>query len=276
MFRRILILCCVIALPAQANDQGLITAVGMGFADGSKMPSPQARLMSKRAATVDAQRALVSTLEGVRITAGTTVKNMMVENDQIGARVQGLLRGAFEVDANTTQEDGSWVAEVTMGVCMTGGPSQCKSKPTLTAAIQPALPKPEPEEVFQPAPAELEAAPAPAAVSDGGVSGLIVDVSGTSFAPQLDVRIRTDEGKELYGPGHVDTGTDWLHWSNSLDNAQSMTDVVGSSPMVVTVETLGRDSELIVSQENAVSIFKNNLESGDFLKQGKVVFIVGG
>lgn len=279
-------LCFVfVTLPLQASDLGLIKATGSGFADGSRMPGPQARLMAKRAATVDAQRQLVSTLKGVRVTAGTTVENMMVTSDQVGTRVQGMLQGAFEVDSNTTQEEGSWVSEVTLAVCMDKSPLACREKPTLASAVQPALPKPPPEVVFQPTTQEIEAAPEPVvptinetapAPANTPVTGLIVDVSGQDFSPLLDVRIRTDAGKELYGPGHVDEGTDWLHWAASMLDAEEMTDVVGESPMVVSVESLGRDSELIVSKDSAVSIFKSNLDNGDFLKQGKVIFIVGG
>jgi hypothetical protein len=105
-------------------------------------------------------------------------------------------------------------------------------------------------------------------------TGLIVDASAQNFSPMLDVRMRTQDGKELYGPGHVKAGTDWLHWARSVASARDLTDIVGASPLVVTVDSLGQSGELVVGQDSAIQVFQKNLKGGDFLKQGKVIFVV--
>jgi hypothetical protein len=103
---------------------------------------------------------------------------------------------------------------------------------------------------------------------------MIVDATSQEFSPMLDVRVRTKDGKELYGPGHVKTGSDWLHWAKSVESARELTDIVGSAPLVVAVESLGQSSELVVSQDSAIDIFQKNVKGGDFLNQGKVIFVV--
>jgi hypothetical protein len=92
----------------------------------------------------------------------------------------------------------------------------------------------------------------------------------------LDVRLKTAAGKELYGPGHVPMGSDWLHWAATLDSAQSMADVVGENSLIVTPTGLGEASELVISDQDAISIFTSNTLSGDYLAGGKVIIVVSG
>ncbi|MDP7577462.1 MAG: hypothetical protein QGH99_10895, partial [Pseudomonadales bacterium] len=91
----------------------------------------------------------------------------------------------------------------------------------------------------------------------------------------LDVRVKTSAGKELYGPGHFDPkqGGDWLHWARNLESAKSMQEVIGTSPLLVTATDV-TESDIIVSDEHAVDIFKANAQNGNFLNQGRVIFVV--
>ena len=98
---------------------GLVEAVGFGTVDTAKTANrTQARLMAKRAAIVDAQRNLLEMIDGVRITSGTTVKDAQLESDIIGNRIKGLLKGAFILKQELTEEDDTYLYEVTMGVCL--------------------------------------------------------------------------------------------------------------------------------------------------------------
>ena len=92
----------------------------------------------------------------------------------------------------------------------------------------------------------------------------------------LDVRIQTQQGKELYGPGHVVQGTNWLNWAGSTLGATAMEAVIGDNPILVNVTRLGEQSQLIVTDQDAVRIFSSNLAGGDFLAEGRVVFVVAG
>ena len=107
-------------------------------------------------------------------------------------------------------------------------------------------------------------------------SGLVLDASELNFSPMLDVRVKTEGGKELYGPGHVPMGSDWLYWSASLEDANRMVDVIGDNPMVIKPVKIGEASELVVSDADAISLFTSNTVSGDYLGAGKVIIVVSG
>ena len=286
-----------------ANDLSMITAEGFGFSDANRFSEPQARLMALRAAKIDAQRNLLEVINGVRVTAGTTVKDMMLESDIIGTRVKGMLQGSFETYSNVAFEDGSWVASVKMAVCMDKSDALCRAKPTLASITQPSLvgapaearysvsdlpavaaavlekidaPQ-NPPESANAAPVQPAATPAPAedAVANRA-TGLILDARALNYTPMLDVRVRTGSGKELYGPGHVPMGSDWLHWAPSIVSANEMADIVGDAPLVMTPESLGEATELVISDNDAIKLFTSNTLNGDFLAAGKVVIVVAG
>jgi hypothetical protein len=286
-----------------ANDLSMITAEGFGFSDANRFSEPQARLMALRAAKIDAQRNLLEVINGVRVTAGTTVKDMMLESDIIGTRVKGMLQGSFETDSSVAFEDGSWVASVKMAVCMDKSDALCRAKPTLASITQPSLvgapaearysvsdlpavaaavlekidaPQNAPESANA-APVQAAATPVPAedAVANRA-TGLILDARALNYTPMLDVRVRTGSGKELYGPGHVPMGSDWLHWAPSIVSANEMADIVGDAPLVMTPDSLGEATQLVISDNDAIKLFTSNTLNGDFLAAGKVVIVVAG
>lgn len=254
---------------AFSSDLNMLTAMGFGTVDAAKFKGPRGKMLAKRAAKVDGQRNLLETINGVRITSGTTVKDMTLESDVIGNRVKGMLRGAFMVSENVYEDSGIWVAEVEMAVCLSGGVKACDNKPTLTSLMQPELKETAAESIFKPATSLAAAATKPAVAA----TGLILDVSQQDFAPLLDVRVNTNDGKELYGPGQVSAGADWLHWATSVESAKSMADVVGENPLLVNAQDLGDDSQVIIADDDAVNIFENNLD-GRFLADGKVILVV--
>ena len=300
----------LLAFAVQADSLSLLSAEGFGFADAKRFPESQARLMAVRAAKIDAQRNLLETINGVRVTAGTTVKDMALESDIIGTRVKGMLQGSFEVSSDVKLESDNWVASVTMAVCLAKDDGDCRERTTLASITQPNLKGAPAAERFSQAdvaavatvattaapvaapvtsaedkPAESVGAsvseqPAQAAMvaTSGNAqhSGLIVDASSLNFSPMLDVRLKTGQGKELYGPGHVAMGTDWLHWAASLESAQAMSDIVGDNTLVVTPSGLGEASELVIEDQDAIAIFTSNTMSGDYLSDGKVIIVVSG
>ena len=286
----------LLTFAVQADSLSMLSAEGFGFADAKRFPESQARLMAVRAAKIDAQRNLLETINGVRVTAGTTVKDMALESDIIGTRVKGMLQGAFEVGSEVNLESGSWVASVTMAVCLAKDAGDCRARTTLASITQPNLKGAPAAERFSQAdvaavssesvdapaagnqsaseqPAQLAAVPAP---GNAQHSGLIVDASNLNFSPMLDVRLKTGQGKELYGPGHVAMGTDWLHWAASVESAQAMSDIVGDNTLVVTPSGLGEASELVIKDQDAIAIFTSNTVTGDYLGAGKVIIVVSG
>ena len=286
----------LLAFAVQADSLSILKADGFGFADAKRFPESQARLMAVRAARIDAQRNLLETINGVRVTAGTTVKDMALESDIVGTRVKGMLQGAFEISSSVSFEADSWVASVTMAVCLAQDDGDCSGRTTLSSVTQPNLKgapvkqrfsaqdvaavqaaAPQIASATTPTPTQAQASPTgEQSRGSSAHSGLIVDASSLNFSPMLDVRLKTAAGKELYGPGHVPMGSDWLHWAATLDSAQSMADVVGENSLIVTPTGLGEASELVISDQDAISIFTSNTLSGDYLAGGKVIIVVSG
>jgi len=268
-------LCAIVATvtsgiaAADVSGAGILEATGSGTVDMTTAKSKvQARMLAKRAAKVDAQRNLLEVVEGVRVTAGTTVKDAQLESDLIANRVKGMLRGAFVISESVEEMEGSYYAEVKLGVCLDGGDPQCGRQPTLSQIVYAGLAKSSDVERYS--------TPTSAEQPSERVTGLVVDLGGMGFSRYLDVRLKNEAGKELYGPGHFDAGSgpDWLHWADTVDAARTMADVVGEQPLVVSAKEIRNASEVIVSEETAAAVYRANAQNGDFLRQGGVILVV--
>lgn len=80
--------------------EGLVYADGYGTASPDITLNAQRRLLSRRAAIVDAQRNLLEITKGVRLTSMTKVSDMMVASDTTATRVRGVVQGAVVVKEN--------------------------------------------------------------------------------------------------------------------------------------------------------------------------------
>jgi len=72
---------------------GTISATGYGIAPSNKKPTV-AHLLACRAAIVDAQRNLLESFQGVRVSSTTLINNYMLTNDKIKSSVEGTIKGA--------------------------------------------------------------------------------------------------------------------------------------------------------------------------------------
>lgn len=93
-----------------------LTAKGGGAPPAKAVNQAQARLMTERAAKVDAMRNLLEQAYGVTITSTTTVRDFITQNDTIRARVNAYIRGAKVIDTRYL-DDGSVEIEmeITLG-----------------------------------------------------------------------------------------------------------------------------------------------------------------
>jgi hypothetical protein len=84
----------------------------LGFAlDGLAQMDSQTKLMTRRAAKVDALRNLLEIVYGIQIDARTMVRDFVTQSDVVRSRVRAVVQGAQEVDYQI-QADGT--AEVTV------------------------------------------------------------------------------------------------------------------------------------------------------------------
>lgn len=118
--------------PLLHASEGMLTATGWGTVDPSMAQTEaQARMLARRAARLDAQRQLSEMVKGVELRAGSTVEEYEVKSDIIATRVKNWLRGAVVIKDTVKSEEGTWVAEVEMGLCLTNEATPCKDKKTL-------------------------------------------------------------------------------------------------------------------------------------------------
>jgi len=93
-----------------------ISTKGAGAPPPNAINQAQARLMTERAAKVDAMRNLVEQAYGVTISSSTTVRDFITQNDSIRARVDAFIRGAKVVDTRYLNDGSVEVEmEITLG-----------------------------------------------------------------------------------------------------------------------------------------------------------------
>lgn len=120
------------ATMAAAQQAGLEYVAGVGFIDWEKARAvasgtgappakavnpAQARAAAHRAAVLDARRNLLEVVSQVRIDSQTLVRNLLLENDQVTSRVQGVLERS-EILSEQLLADGS--LRITVSVPLTG------------------------------------------------------------------------------------------------------------------------------------------------------------
>jgi len=94
----------------------IIRATGGGAPPAQAVNPAQARLMAERAAKLDAYRNLLEQAYGVNISAKSTVRNFITQNDVIRSRVEAYVRGARVVDTRHLEDGGVEIEmEVTLG-----------------------------------------------------------------------------------------------------------------------------------------------------------------
>lgn len=87
-----------------------LSAVGMGVAPESTISPSQALALAKRAAIIDAYRQIGEKMYGIKINGQDTVKDMVMTNSVVKARVEALIKNADIVE--TIYKDG--LCQVTM------------------------------------------------------------------------------------------------------------------------------------------------------------------
>ncbi len=190
-------------------------------ADGSGVPpagttESQGRLMACEAASIVAKKNLLETVKGLQIDSTATVHNLVLQKQDISARVEGLIQ-ATKVDQKR-EADGTCTVTVRLGIFGTPGKSSVASAlgdpngwriapppapvtpPTTPPSAPPATPGENPPAVT---PVTTPPTP-PAPVNPGEVfTGLVVDARGLAAKPAMVPKILDESGEQLYGSADV-------------------------------------------------------------------------
>ena len=71
-----------------------IEAIGVGVVNYEVCSKAQALAMARRAAVLEAYKALAEKIYGIKINGRDSVKNMILQNSTIKAYVEGIIKGA--------------------------------------------------------------------------------------------------------------------------------------------------------------------------------------
>ena len=142
-------------------SEGILTAPGFG-APKQGVSKAQAKILAATAARMDAYRNLLVILKGVHITSERTVEDTLATSDKITGKVEGIIRGAWQIGETIYDDDGT--ARLTMAIGL-WGPLLDKVLPKTGFGTKASLLDPSIERPF------------------AEVTGLIVDATGLSVIP---------------------------------------------------------------------------------------------
>ena len=252
-----------------ADTDGVDWSKGVVSAKG--VASGKTRSQAKRAARMDAQRNLAEQVEGVQITAESSMRDLMLEYDVVKTSVSATIKYAREV-SDKYFEDGS--CEVEMEMPMYGA-----SKSVAAAAFLPYK-----NQEKEPFPEPSANALVNGAYSDGlnvyrsgeSYTGLVIDCSDMNLNPVMSPVIRNDGGQAIYG--HKNLDIDKVIELGMASYAEDTNDEIsrsraGDNPLVVKAVALqGFNANPVVSVSDSDKILIAN-QNDQFLDNLKVVFV---
>ena len=250
-------------------SKGVIRVTGQGVGKSQyKSTSPgQYRLTGIQAARMDAQRQLVSYIEGIQVTAESSMAEFALKYDTVKTQTAGLIKNAVEIgEPKYNSENDTW--EVVMEMKLYGGP-----KSVASVAFIPL--KDEPRISF-PKPVNKNVITEPTVVNQN-YTGLIVDCSGLGeLNPVMSPVIKNTDGTKIYG--HQNLDPDKIVVNGMASYADSVDDPInqsraGNKPLIIKAVSLSDlNATPVVSIEDADKILAAN-QSDKFLDNCAVVFV---
>ena len=239
--------------------KGVIQGKGIGAPPEKYYGKPNARPMAIRAAKIVALRNILETVNGIRVDSTTVVKDFAVKSDTIRSQVEGMVKGAREVDVEYLS-DGT--VEVIMEISMYGNFSQV----LLPQAIM-AVPMETPG-----------ASPGDTAPSSAVLTGLVVDARGLGVRPAMAPKVLDESGQEVYGSAFVSrefaVQQGMSGYAKDLGSAKQNQRVT-ANPLVVKglrVEGPGQ-CDIVISNTDAVRL-RNSAADLSFLEKCRVMIVV--
>jgi len=288
--------------PVKVFEAGYLQVVGHSE-DG------QTRYRALRAAQVVAQRDLLEVIQGLSLYGATSVKDGMLQSDEIKTSVEGFLRGALKCGETYDEARGS--ADVCMRLNIRGRGGlydiilPLMKDETLQPEKRPAYKPPVPgfvPQVMGSQPSGEKGAEAAGTVAqvEPGVSGsaeiaskpevkapseltnpydgLIVDTRDYPFRPALVNRVLTDKEEVIFEPSKIQSNVlverGCGGFTTDDGKARALLESWGSKhPMIVKCMDVRKLTDAKISQDDAAAVFVNDQKS-NILAQARVVFIL--
>ena len=256
---------------AMNYSTGWVTATGIGAISPLAQNPGMARATAVRAAKMDAMRNLLEAVMAITMTSETTVRGSAIENDEINARVEGMVKGARMLDLNGDgkvdySSDIRYLSdtsiEVEMGVHMSGISSIVLPPAGYAEAQAGAVP-----------PSAGTSAPA-----SGSTTGLIIDARGVGARPAMSPKIVDQNGGVVYGPSSftrdyaIKFGV--AGYSKDIETAKSDPRVVGNPLIVRGIGVQGSNGTDIVVANGDAATIRRAESSGKVLSSCKVMIIL--
>ncbi len=256
-----------------------VSAIGYGIAGEGKKANI-APYLACRAAKVDAQRNLLESYQGVRVTATTLVSNYMLTSDEIKSTVEGTVRGAI-IKSRDNRIDGSCkvVLEAPLRGKISKSIYQDLYQEEVSASILPNLwslwistahaatyPTVSNQQISDQLSqlnkriSALEKGVKPKNINNvktHDISGIIIDVRGTNFTPSLNPKIRKADGDVLYpNIGNtqdiIDNGQLVSLFSNDVTFAMDHP-MIGDTPLLIKAKNTWKNlhTEIALADNDA-------------------------
>ena len=263
----------------------VIKAQGFGAPPAAATSDAQAALMARRAAIVDAYRALLEASLDVTVRSKTSVEQAGVKWDTIETQVEGVVRNAEILDEQQ-YADGRYVVTVQMPLYGPNGLGQTVIPYVAPAA--PLVPAPVPPRITPTVPPRrpgFSSLPVPPPAAPDSFTGLIVVVDGVHLDRSMSPAVLTPEGQVVYGrgwwkPGQIsqELADDYgiVGYAATTGGPDSR---AGSNPLIVhAVGVSGPPqsnfkTDVIISDADAAKIQAANAQ-GHFLDQLHVDIVV--
>jgi hypothetical protein len=263
--------------------EGYVSATGEGTAAPGQ-DRVKDRMKAIRAATVMGQRALLETIQGVKIDSSTRVEKKMLQEDAIHSRIEGTIRGAEIVRQDVRWEGDRPVATVELRVCLAES-GACKSGKSLVVALdldrkaeQSDAPRQRLNDIEPRQGNIAEKVPEVVYDSSRPVTGIILNLQGLRFE-RVILPVVITVGKEsspitVYSVKNVEPQVirsyGVVRYADSVDQARNNPDL-GDNPIIVSVSGVTKENLIQIDFDAARVIRETTLYGNDYLKSAKVV-----
>jgi len=244
-------------------ERGIAISLGVGAPATWAKNAAQKNISAQRAARLDAARNIIELIKGINITGTTSMKQAMVENDEIESSIQGRLAGIRAAGEPKYFSDGSVQVKI-------------------VANLREVVPQ---DLVYgaQSGPPKLLEGPlgstsGSSLATSNAYTGLIVDARGTGVVPAMAPKIYDPDGREVYGSAYV--SREWaisqgvVGYLKDLEKAQGNDRVKGNPAIVKATEATGANkADVVISKVDADSL-RAIAQTQSFLSEGRVLIVL--